>query len=261
MKILYVSALPQEYAPLKDFFPSWHPIQKSPIKKIQITLPDKEVLLVESGMGVDAVRKMLTDVLPCFSPDLMLFAGFAGGLHQALGVGTVCFVESIETIPSGFGFRLHFPDLFREFLKEHGVCPVTAYSVQKPENKSAVAELSEGKYAIMDMETSIVADVALLEKIPMVCFRGISDAIDDELGFDLGQISTCDGRIDIRRVMRLALQEFAVIKAFYLSWIRSRTAARRLCQTMARFLSLPSVRVQEILNGIRLERSSQDHKL
>ena len=171
-----------------------------------------------------------------FTPDLLIFSGFAGGLHPDLPVGAVCFTASAREISSGQVFHFRFPDKLIDFMTQNGIRPVLGLSAEQPGNKRTLSALAAGQTAVLDMETATMARMAFQNKIPFVCFRAVSDALDHDLGFDLSDIADERGRIRLTGVLVAVIRKPATLKAFYLSWRRSRRAAKNLCRSVAAFL-------------------------
>ena len=253
LRILILAALPQEYSPLKKLLPSLRLVRKRPSKKFVLELPGKEIVLVESGMGPKSAREALGAELTGFTPDLLIFSGFAGGLHPDLPVGAVCFTASAREISSGLVFHFRFPDKLIDFMTQNGIRPVLGLSAEQPGNKRALSALVAGRTAVLDMETAALAGMAFHNKIPFICFRAVSDGLDHDLGFDLSDIADERGRIRIAGVLGAVIRRPATLKAFYLSWRRSRLAAKNLCRSVAAFLEIPTAVLGKIAAEITID--------
>jgi adenosylhomocysteine nucleosidase len=256
MKILILTALPQEYSPLKRLLPSWRLVQRRPFKKFAFSLPGKGIELIETGMGGKSAKAALEFQLAGFTPDLLIFSGFAGGLHPDLPVGSVCVAVSTRELSSEAAFRFRFPDGIAHFLDHNHIRPVRAFSAESPENKQVLSALAVGQPAVLDMETATVAEIALHNKIPFICFRALSDALGHDLGFNLSDISDERGRVKLTSVFFTIIKHPATLKAFYFSWRRSTLAARNLCRSVAAFLDIPAPALGKMAGNIRIERES-----
>ena len=255
MRILLLAALPQEYSPIKKLLPSWRLVGKRPFKKFVCNLPGKEIVLIESGMGPRSAQEALGAELTGFTPDLLIFSGFAGGLHPDLPVGAVCFTARTCEISSGQVFHFRFPDKLIDFMTQNGIRPVLGLSAEQPGNKRTLSALAAGQTAVLDMETATLARIAFHNKIPFVCFRAVSDGLDHDLGFDLSDITDEHGKVRLAGVLVAVIRKPATLKAFYLSWRRSRRAAKNLCRSAAAFLGLPTPVLDEMAGEIRIEIS------
>ncbi len=254
MKILILSALPREYLPLKRLFPAFRVVRSAPYGKFSLDLPGKEIILVETGMGPGAVEKVAREELKAQAPDLMLFSGFAGGLHPDLSIGSVCVVTSTRHVEAEKRVIFHFSEEMVRFLYKNQVKPVLALTAKAPENKRRLWALVRGEPAVLDMETAWVAEAARSREIPFICFRAISDPVDRELGFDLQDI--CDENWEVRplRVLKTVVKRPPTMWAFYRLWRGSSLAAKNLCLFVASFLELPSEEFGRMAAEIKLER-------
>ncbi|MFZ0931392.1 MAG: hypothetical protein WAN11_22500 [Syntrophobacteraceae bacterium] len=254
MKILILTALPQEYSPLRKLFPSWRLVRKRPSKKFAFKLPDKEIVLIECGMGSKSAKEALGAELGGGTPDLLIFSGFAGGLHPDLQTGVVCFTVSARGIFSDKVFQFRVPNALTDFLAQNHIRPVLTFSAESPGDKQALSVLASGQMAVLDMETATVAEIAWTNKIPFICLRAISDPIGHDLGFNLNDIADERGRIRLCGVLFTVMRKPATLKAFYLSWRSSRRAARNLCGSVAAFLGIPAPLLGKIAGEIKIEQ-------
>jgi adenosylhomocysteine nucleosidase len=254
MKILILAALPQEHSPLKKFLPGRRLVKRKPLKEFAFKLPDKEIVLIETGMGAKWAEEALRVKMPEFRPDLLIFAGFAGGLHPDMKIGDVCAIVRVRQKSCEDTFNFRFPAGLDDFLTANQNVRVTGISCEFSENKKAVCVVAAGQMAAMDMETAKVAEIASKMKIPFVCFRAISDCVDHELGFDLSDICDGRGRVKLYGVLSTVLRRPLVLRAFYLSWRRSRVAAKNLCRSVAAFVRIPADELIEMARGITIER-------
>jgi adenosylhomocysteine nucleosidase len=254
MKILILSALPQEYAPLQKHFPALRSVRKGLPRKFVLNLPDKAIILIESGMGDRAVREALGGEASVVAPDLIIFSGFAGGLHPGLSVGSVCFAATTRHIEAETTYGIKFPEELGKFLAERRILPVLALSAKAPGNKHALSAHAFGYPAVLDMETATVAKEALSRHIPFICFRAISDGVDHDLGFNLEDISDEQGRVRPLRVLTTIVKKPSTVRSFYLLWRNSRLAAKNLCAALAAFVNLPASELATLLSEIRVER-------
>lgn len=254
MKILILTALPQEYSPLKRLLPGRRLVGRKPFKKFAFKLPDKEIVLIESGMGAKSAEDALRVEIAGCMPDLIIFCGFAGGLHPDLKIGAVCSTVSVRETSSQNSFNFRFSRELEDFLAQNHIIPVLGICSQTQGNKQVLSALAAGQMAVLDMETAKVAEMALQEKVPFICFRAISDCLDQDLGFDLSDISDGRGRIRLRGVLFTVLRRPATVKAFYFSWRRSGLAAKNLCRSIAAFLGIPTPCLLRMAGEIRIER-------
>jgi hypothetical protein len=139
-------------------------------------------------------------------------------------------------------------------LAQKRVEPVLALTAKSPGDKRLLAALACGKPAVLDMETASLAEAACRRKIPFLCFRAISDGIDQELGFNLEDICDEQYRVRLFRVIGLIFKKPSTLSGFLLLWRNSSFAAKRLCSALADFLNLPADLLARMAEGITWER-------
>lgn len=255
MKILILSALPQEYAPLKKLFPAFRLVRKKPRKKFSLSLAGKEITLVESGMGDKALREALCAELAPETPDLLIFSGFAGGLHPDLPAGSVCFAAKARPLEAETLYTFTCSNELARFLAQHRIGTVLALSARAPCNKKALSVLFPGELAVLDMETAFAAEEAFSRQIPLICFRAVSDPVDHDLGFNLEDICDRQGKVRPHRLLATILKKPSTLISFYRLWRGSTLAAKNLCASVAAFLNLSAEELGKIAREIKIGRS------
>jgi adenosylhomocysteine nucleosidase len=173
----------------------------------QGTLQDRDVLLVQTGMGKKKAEMTTRFVLARYSPSALVSIGFAGALVRELKVGDVvicsalvCAANSMEEEDESEPL---FPDerlldLATQALEGTGL----RFQVGGGVTTMQVIASSEGKHElgqafqahIVDMESYWMARIAAEHKIPFVTLRAISDTPQDRLPpFD--RLLTHEGRL------------------------------------------------------------------
>ncbi len=257
LKIVVMAALPQEYAAFRKITGRWLLIEKKPFRKLSCFLHDREIVLIETGMGVHFAVDALLSVLAS-RPDLVIFSGFAGGLHPDLAVADVCvakiaiLLESAGENTRGRAFELRSPPELGAFFASRNVHPVTVVTVSEPPDKKALGAWISGGLAVVDMETAQLAGIASRERIAFLCLRAVSDAIDDELGFDLSAITGKGGKVNALKVLWTIIRSPSVLKAFHRSWLRSRRAGKSLGAVLADLVKIPANDLYGIAGGIEI---------
>ncbi len=258
LKILVMAALPEEYAYLRKITPRWRLTGDNPYRTFSFILPEKQVTLIETGMGGSFAADALKRALALSIPDLLIFAGFAGGLHESLSAGDVCAItHAVEyqppDKPQNNPFTFVFPGELSDFLSERKVQRGWAVTVSSPPDKQRLAAFLAGGVGAVDMETAIIAGIARERGIAFLCLRAISDGVNDELGFDLKDITGERGNVVVAKVLKTILFNPAVIAAFYRSWKRSSKAGKNLGRIVADLLNLPAGTLKKIAAAARIE--------
>jgi adenosylhomocysteine nucleosidase len=139
------------------------------------------LLILETGIGRAKSRRALqwlTRPMPesssPFRPDLIISAGFAGGLHPALTIGAVVQAhEVVDEEGSAWPVLTAFVDQPAHRLL------TCRHLVARAEEKAILADRYQSQ--LVDMESAEVAHNCAEQDIPLVCLRGISDDDATEL--------------------------------------------------------------------------------
>ncbi|MDD4879379.1 MAG: hypothetical protein PHR22_02850 [Candidatus Omnitrophica bacterium] len=151
-KIAVIFAFYWELRPLArlldiNFFKSLRPV---------VPAKDGYLVLAKSGMGAENAGKTAEDIIKDFKPDLMISAGFCGGLSKDLKVGDVV-VSDLED-------------------RKLFCSPRPLFTC---EEKTAAAQ-REGAI-IVDMESEAVSSAAKRHNVPFIAVKAVSDTLLDDL--------------------------------------------------------------------------------
>lgn len=251
LKIVLFAALPEEYREFKRRTKPWQRLSRRPFRKYGCALAEKRLVLVETGMGRERILQCITLAMGEESPDLIVSFGFAGSLTAALPVGSVAmggdFLYRGEAACSSSELKVHtdvFDETVRDFCREHNVTMARILTVDRPLPKHQL-NCCNSVPTLMDMESFFAARFAQEAGVPFFCFRSVSDGLQDEIEYDLDEISW-QGKIRIRKVLMLVAKRPHLLKAFYASWRRSVVASRELASVLAQFLNLPAAKLKLI---------------
>src|SRR6202030_718505 len=130
-----------------------------------------------------SIRKILSTI----KPRLVITAGFAGGLDPELAVGTVVFDLDPE-LEAGLGAKL-----LQAGAKPSKFHCAECVAVTAAE-KQVLRQLTGAD--VVEMESAIIREVCLKNKIPSATVRVISDAANEDLPLDFNALMTADYRIN-----------------------------------------------------------------
>jgi adenosylhomocysteine nucleosidase len=170
MRIGIIAALPGELKPLVR---GWER-QPTGVKGISVWTTvrgEDELIAVCGGMGWEAVIRSFSAAEFMGALDLVLSVGWVGALVDEAKTGE-CYVPS-EIIDTQTGERFLLTDGNRRLRL------VTTVKVADTHEKQ---RLRESYGAVMvDMEAAAVARLAQMRRIPVCCFKAVSDAPDATL--------------------------------------------------------------------------------
>jgi adenosylhomocysteine nucleosidase len=186
---------------------------------------ERSIRVVETGVGAEAAERALTWALatPGERPELVLMAGFAGGLDPELRVGDL--VAATEIRAETEGRWACYPLPVSGAVKGQVLC--TAAMVCEPDHKN---ELHQRFQAIaVEMESATVARMCAAHAIPFACLRAVSDARATPLSPDLPGLLQ-GGRVTPTRLLWALLRQPALLGDLLQLASATRLAAARLSE-------------------------------
>ncbi len=178
----------------------------------------KSLVLVRTGIGKVRAREALSRVLETHTPAMIVSLGYAGGTHPSLKVGDILIadqviqgsdaVQSTDSALADLAADLPAP----KNCSVHKGSLLTMESViSRPEVKKKLGE-HYGCLAL-DMETSVLAQLAQERDIPFLSLRSITDAVDQEL-LDVSPFMEQDGEVNKLKAGWYVLTHPGSIKTF-----------------------------------------------
>jgi adenosylhomocysteine nucleosidase len=224
MRIGIIAALPGELKPLVR---GWDRVP-SPTKALSIWAKitgEDEYIAVCSGMGTQAVLRSFTAAEYLGALDMVLSVGWAGALDEGMKPGH-CYIAS-EAIDARTGERFLFTDGQRKQRL------VTTPHVANEAEKIRLCDTYGA--VLVDMEATAVARLAQMRKIPICCFKAVSDARGAQLP-DLNRFIDFDGQLQL-----LPFLAYVALRPHYWGSLiqlgkTSRIAAEALATSIHRFL-------------------------
>lgn len=213
---------------------------------LQGSFAGHEVVIAEGGMGFQnatAAARLIHE----FSLDMIVSAGFCGGVSPKLQVGDVVVATGL-TVVSEKGLDdvpVEITVFGRDFVASQaaegrrvfgGLFASTPVIMHKKQLASLLP--ADAPYPVVEMESAAIALLAGENGIPFVGLRTVSDPVDEELGFALDEF--CDDRMRVRipRVLLTVARKPRIIPQLIRLAGNSRVAAASLSQAFKRFLAV-----------------------
>lgn len=273
LRIGLFAALPWEYQAFRRRLGPWKEFSDRPFKAFTLSMRDKDLLLVETGMGKAMVETALSWAFWSWHPHVLVSFGFAGGLSRSVSVGDVFLCTEIHYFDSNArvmaetGYLIDPHHEILAFCRTQGAAAAHCITTLHLEAKGLLSidlrdvlrpqraihhdqspPLCQADIpALVDMETYFAARFARDRRLPLLCFRAVSDTYDQELGFQLADISDSQGRVDPWRVFKAVVRNPAIITALMASWRRSHRASQELAILLRAFTDLPAGPIRAIL--------------
>jgi adenosylhomocysteine nucleosidase len=167
MRIAIIAALPGELKPLVK---GWKRVATNDrgITKWRLSRGADTWMAVCAGMGADAALRAYANAVSDGPVDMLLSVGWAGSLHAEVPPGTVQVPTIVIDAQTGEQFSL------TEGKRKWGL--VTTVRVADEGEKTRLAGTYRGA-VLVDMEAATVARLAEMHGIPMLCIKGVSDAV------------------------------------------------------------------------------------
>ncbi len=216
IEVLAVAAMDEETAPFLEglgalsiekvdlpFAEAWH-----------VEFAERDVVVLRSGVGLVNAATAATAAIAHFQPQFMVSAGSAGGLAEGIFIGDVVVGTSFAYAgadASPFGYALgQIPGMPEVFQSDEAL--VRGAMGVRSETGGGALHLRPGKIIswdvftdarhveqvranfpgalAADMESTALAHVAHLHKLPFVSVRGISDLCGQNAEHDFGNSLT-----------------------------------------------------------------------
>ena len=149
-------ARPEESGPFRRALAGLRKTKCGPLPAFRGRSGEAEVLIVHTGIGPESAGRVIQSLLAVEKPQLLICAGFGGGLDPALRVG--------DTLVADFS---------------SGVILTSSDPLETPAQKAEVFRKSGSR--IVDMETATLAAACSSAGVPLVAVRAVSDSADDSL--------------------------------------------------------------------------------
>jgi adenosylhomocysteine nucleosidase len=247
MKIGIITAMPGETGAIIRALQRTQKIRVGGRKLHKAQHLGHEIVIAEAGMGFVNATTAARQLLDELRPDLVISAGFCGGIAAELQVGDVVVATGL-TIVSESGLQevpVNISPVSRDFVSRQavegqrvfaGLFATTTAIMQKTQLAALLPP--DAPYPVVEMESAAIALLAGEIGIPFVGLRTVSDPVDEELGFALDEF--CDDRMRIRipRVLLTVARKPRIIPQLIRLAGNSRVAAASLSQAFKRFLSV-----------------------
>ncbi|MGD0586340.1 MAG: hypothetical protein ABSA86_11300 [Oryzomonas sp.] len=246
MNIAIITAMPEETRACLKAVESPESIQVGRLKAFHCSTLQHDLLLVESGMGFKNAAAAAEALLGEFRPDLLISAGFCGGIAPELRVGDVAISKDLSIVANGVVQQVpvEVAAAGRNFVARQSAEGARVFASLFASTPSIMAKkelaplLPPGApWPVVEMESAAIAIVAVENGIPYMGIRTVSDPADEELGFSLEEFTDNHLRIRPHRVALTILRRPWIIPQLIRLARNSRIAADSLSHAVARLLA------------------------
>lgn len=241
--IAILVAVKQELRPILERADARHVVRQQHLDFHEGSFAGLPVAILALGVGKDCARIAAEVTIRCYRPDLIISAGFGGGLQESIADGDIVIGTEILELREDRGDQLDFhtthtvtnppsfPDLPANLRIHYGKVLTTDEQILKAVNKTRLGKFT-GALAV-DMETSAVAAVAAARGTDLLAVRCITDNNHESLPEEFNDFFVV-GRLQRRRVLKACARSPRVFYDLAKLGYRARTAGKNL----ARFLEV-----------------------
>jgi adenosylhomocysteine nucleosidase len=205
-----------------------------------------ELTIVEAGMGISNATETAGELISSLRPDLMISAGFCGGITEELVVGDTVIATSLMMVSEKTlqDVPVIIPSVSRDFVSQQtgggrrvfgGMFATTSVIMQK--SLLATRLPPDAPYPVVEMESAAIALLAGEGGIPFIGIRTISDHVGEELGFSLDEFCDRQMRIRMAKVLLTVVRRPRIIPQLIRLARNSRVAAASLTDSFRRLLA------------------------
>jgi adenosylhomocysteine nucleosidase len=247
MKIGIITAMPEETAAIIRALGQTQKKKSNGCTLYHAQIAGHEIVVAEAGMGFVNATATARQLMGALRPDLVVSAGFCGGISAGLRVGDVVLAtglvivsdQGLQEVPVTIA-TVSADFVSRQAAEGRRVFGGLFATTQAIMSKSRLAAMlpADAPYPVVEMESAAIALLAGEKGIPFVGLRTVSDPFDEELGFSLDEF--CDDRMRIRipRVLLTIARKPRIISQLIRLAGNSRVAAASLTQAMERLLAV-----------------------
>ncbi|MEI6206886.1 MAG: hypothetical protein WCP20_08890 [Desulfuromonadales bacterium] len=247
MNIAFIVAMPEEFRSVICHVGSPVSMRIGQYKACSGTFAGHDIMVLQSGMGFDNAAKGAATLIGVVRPDIVISAGFCGGIAPDLGVGDVVVatrlailtggvVDEVQVEPAAVGRNFVAGQAASTNRVFGGLFISTPVVISKAH---IAAMLPDGApHPVVEMESAAIALIAAENGIPFIGFRSVSDPADEELGFSPDEFCDPQMRVRPRKVLLTVLRKPHIIPQLFRLAGNSRIAAKNLSAAVRELLLL-----------------------
>jgi len=243
-----VTAMPEERAAVLKAMRQVTRQQPDGLLLYRGQLAQREVCLVEGGIGTSAAARATKRLIDTQRPSLLISAGYCGAVRLGPAVGDLVLCSRLLSADRERVQELLLPDsqptaarLAAElqrfglrvwqgsFITTRAITSKDAISARLPEDMA---------HPVLEMESASVALAANGAGIPFIGLRAVSDDASEELKFSLEEICDANGQVAIGRVLWLLARRPLLLAQFLRLAAGSAKAGQALGKALEKIVPL-----------------------
>lgn len=208
--IAILVAVNQELNPILRRASANHLVRQAHLDFYEGTLAGEPVAMLALGAGKECARIAAEVTIRCYRPDLVISAGFGGGLHPSVADGDIVIGTEVLDLSQDSGAQVRWRSALTltprdELAMENNNCKVHRGKILTTDDiviRAATKQhLGRATGALAaDMETSAVATVCAAHGTDMLALRCITDNDHEDLPEDLDDFFVV-GQLQLSRLL------------------------------------------------------------
>ncbi len=256
--IAILVAVKQELKPILARADARHIVRQQHLDFYEGTLGGKPVALLALGIGKECARIAAEMTIRCYRPDLIISAGFGGGLLPEVREGDIVIGTEVLDLSEDMGSEVCFRSSYAlphppsmaintdGFHIHHGKIITADDMVLKAATKSRLGKMTGA--LTVDMETSAVAAVARARQTEFMAIRCITDNDHEDLPAEFNDFFVL-GQLQPSRVMAACVHSPRVLGQLARLGYRAKTSGANLARFLEEALStlhLPALAARDL---------------
>lgn len=239
--IAILVAVNQELNPILQRASANHLVRQSHLDFYEGTLAGQPVVVLALGVGKDCARIAAEVTIKSYRPDLVISAGFGGGLQPSLNAGDIVIGTEALDLSQDAGTLVRWRSAHKLSPHDELTCDNNRFRVHRGKILTAddiILRADQKQHLgratgalVADMETSAVAAVCAAHHTDMLALRCITDTDREDLPENLDDFFLV-GQIQLGRILSACNRHPRLIFDLARLGLRANTAGTNL----ARFL-------------------------
>lgn len=257
--IAILVAVRQELRPILHRADANHVVRQEHLDFHEGTLAGQPVALLALGIGKECARMAAEITIRCYRPDLVISAGFGGGLQPHVQDGDIVVGTDILELRKDQGTEIAWDSTHKpaclaringnstpELRVHYGKIITTDEMVLRATNKARIGKAT-GALAV-DMETSAVATVCAAKKTDCLAVRCITDNDHEDLPEDFNDFFVL-GQLRAKRVLSSCARDPRVLADLARLGYRAKHCGEKLARFLEAILAdlhLPALAARDL---------------
>ena len=256
--IAILVAVKQELRPILRRANATHVVRQAHLDFHEGTLAGQPVALLALGVGKECARIAAEMTIKCYRPDLIISAGFGGGLQHEVKDGDIVIGTEVLDLCADQGKEVRWRSAYKlarhreftvtngEFRIHFGKILTADEMVLKAANKTRLGKAT-GAFAV-DMETSAVAAVAAARDTDLLAVRCITDNEHEDLPREFNDFFIV-GQLKPSRIISACAQRPRLVADLARLGYRAKSSGRNLArflETAVGQLHLPALAARDL---------------